>query len=272
MKSFSAHILGQATIIAIATLFTSCEKELEFKYHAHSPILVIEGNLTQNGSRVALTETVPVDHPITNLPVTDANVVITDITDKAIYVLDLDDEGYYSNPMSGIPGHVYTLEVTRNDKKYASTSIMYEGVVILSLSFEWIKMPYDYVAALQVAFSDSDIAADGYWIRIYRNSEPYNWGVVSSRNSQNGTINYAIMTTRQNPDENDGDAILDNDIITVSVAPISHSMFNYLQALIAGNNNGPEMFVGDFCLGYFLATSVASDSVIFSAAEIPYPD
>jgi hypothetical protein len=45
-------------------------------------------------------------------------------------------------------------------------------------------------------------------------------------------------------------------------------MHDYLEAL-QNDSNGPAMFSGDKCLGYFVATSPVSASIVFRPDEIP---
>lgn len=84
-----------------------------------------------------------------------------------------------------------------------------------------------------------------------------------------GVSTFITMTTRRDTDEEDDDTVLfDGDVITVTVSPISLGMHDYLEALQNGSN-GPAMFRGDKCLGYFMATSPVSDSIVFHPDEIP---
>ena len=45
-------------------------------------------------------------------------------------------------------------------------------------------------------------------------------------------------------------------------------MYDYLEALENGTN-GPYMFSGDKCLGYFIATTPVSSAITFRPDEIP---
>lgn len=258
--------------IILTFLFSSCEKELDFEYHDIPPILVIEGNLTEQGSSVRLTSTVKIDQPITNATITDAYVTLTDNSTKTSTTLFANSDGIFENAASGIVGHEYTLSVQYNQTTYESSSILLPSATINGIAFEWIKMPYDYVAVLQTSFIEPQLPSidQYYWIRIYRNNQPYNWGITSNKAAVNGEINYSILSTRQNPDEDDDSTLVDGDCITVKVATINKAMYNYLQALMAGSNNGPQMFSGGFCLGYFIASATATAEVTFKTSEIPY--
>lgn len=147
---------------------------------------------------------------------------------------------------------------------------MYPPTEIESLEFNWIKMPYDYVAVFQGRFYDNrDIEGESYWIRLYRNGEIYQWGEMDDRSAVDGISTFFTMTTRQDTDEEEDDTVLfDGDVITCTVSPISRAMHDYLEAL-QNDSNGPAMFSGDKCLGYFMATSPVSDSIVFHPDELP---
>lgn len=249
-------------------VITSCEKELDFKYHEVSPQLVIEGAITQHGTSVTVTQTTPMGEPMNTTPITDASVVISDLATGQSHELLPDQSSCFTDSNGGIPGHEYRLEVTRHGKTYVASSIMREQAELLSLDFQWIKMPYDHVAVLQVSFTDRPAQGDCYWIRLTRNGEAYKWWVLEDNHSVDGVINSVIMTSRKDTDEEDDNTVLrDGDVVGVSVVSVSREMFDYLTALQA-DSNGPAMFQGDFCLGYFLAGAIAESSIVFKPDEM----
>ncbi len=254
------------TVISAVAL-PSCEKEIDFKYHDIDPLPVIEANLTPQGMRVGITYTTPMGEPMDRTPVTDATLILTDANDGASYDLHAGTDGYFCSqtPFLPVVGHDYQLAVTIGTETYEAVTTMYPATEITSVEFSWIKMPYDQVAVLQVQFQDIPTLDDEcYWIKIYRNDKLYCWGEITDRGADdNGTITYITMTTRHDIEEEDDDRIiLDGDIITASVSVISHGMYDYLQAL-RNDSNGPAMFSGPLCLGYFLATSPVEQSTIF---------
>ncbi len=253
-------------------LFTGCEKELDFKYHDIDPILVIEGSLTQSGADVSLTFTTPMDEPIDRQRITDAEVSITDLTSGEEFPLTPDSEGLFVSDIAGVEGHLYSLTVKHGGVVYTSESVMGKKVDITGMEFNWIKMPYDYVAVLQVSFTDDpDSAEDCYWMRLYRNGKAYKWVAINDLLSSEGIINEVLMTTRMNLDEEDEkDKLEDGDLVKATVVPVSRTMHDYIEALSVGNSNGPCMFEGGFCLGYFLAAPVSSREIVFRPDEIKY--
>lgn len=251
--------------IILGLLTCSCEKELDFKYKDIEPILVIEGALTQNRGEVSLTMTTPMAEPMNRVHLTDAEVVLSDLTSGETFLMHPDNDGVYVSDTGGITGHEYKLTVKREGKEYVALSTMGQPTEITGMEFDWIKMPYDYVAVLQVSFTDDPSSFnDCYWLRIYRNGEAYKWVAINDLLSDNGIIHEVMMTTRKDLDEEDEkDKIEPGDEIKATVVPINRAMHDYLEALSVGNSNGPRMFTGDFCLGYFLAGPITTQTVIF---------
>ena len=86
-----------------------------------------------------------------------------------------------------------------------------------------------------------------------------------------GTLSLVFRTSRRDISEEDENEVLrEGDIVSAGVTPISHSMYEYLEALTSGNSNGPHMFEGDLCLGYFIAGSTSKASVVYDPENIPY--
>ncbi|MDE5975288.1 MAG: hypothetical protein K2G69_01925, partial [Muribaculaceae bacterium] len=248
---------------------SGCEKELDFDYHEVESPLVIEATLSQEGSSVRLTHTTPMGEPMDLTPVTEAEVVVTDLTNGTIRMLPLNDDGVFGDDIPGEPGHEYCVEVSTGDNHFLSKSKMKEATEVVGMLFQWIKMPYDYVAVLQISFREIPGDEDNcFWVRILRNGKPYKWVVVDRRIPTLGIINIVVMTTRRDTEEEDEkDLLLDGDEVTSVITPISREMVDYLTAL-EQDSNGPAMWEGGFCLGYFLASPIASKTIIFHPDEL----
>lgn len=259
------------TALCSALLLSSREKELDFKYHYADPIPVIEAKLTQEGMTVVITETTPMGEPMNTTRIVDAEVYLEDKTESAVYSLSADREGLFRADVCGIPHHEYRLTVTMKGQSYVSDCTMSESVGNLELKFNWIRMPYDDVAILQASFDDPETDGDRYWLRVYRDGEPYRWSVIPDMIATGGRISEVMFTTRKNLEEEDEDDILvDGSIVTASVVKIDKTMSEYLEALIQGGSNGPKMFEGPSCLGYFIAAPVTEATIVFHPDEISY--
>lgn len=264
------HII--AILAAVISSMTACKKEIDIDYKDIAPLTVIEGRLTQEGATIRISLTTPMDEPMDTTAITDAIVTLTDMTDGRTISLLPDCSGNYVSDEAGIPGHRYSLDVTRQNRSYRSESTMTLPTEIDTVELNWIRMPYDDVAIVKVRFNDTDSATGScYWVRLYRNGEAYMWNLVTDMQADaSGLIDNLFMTSRRDLNEEDeATALRDGDILTATVTPIDRTMYDYLEALSA-DSNGPSLFAGDFCLGYFLAAPVASDTVTFHPAEIPY--
>lgn len=251
--------------VAMAVWVAGCEKELDFKYHDIEALTVIESTLTESGADVTIRLTTPMHEPMDRTCLTDAQVTLNDLHTGESTVLTADDLGHYRSGAAGVPGHEYLLTVSRDGKEYTSASLMRRAPKIEGLEFKWISMPYDDVAALQVAFADSDPTAYGdcYWIRIYRNGEFYKWSTVQDDRSIDGILYDTVNTTRKDESaEDEDDLLVDGDEVRVTVAHVSKAFYDYLNA-ISSDSNGPRMFEGDMCLGYFLAAGVSESAIVF---------
>lgn len=253
---------------------TSCEKEIDFEYKDIPGQPVIEGLLTQEGADVRLTMTVPTDEPFNDNTIADASVTVTDNTAGETYSLTPGGNGAFTHPaLIAETGHDYVLTVTIGTNSYTSSSRMLPKSEIVSAEFNWIRMPYDDVAVLKVQFTEVEDRTTQYWLRVYRNGKPYEWQAIESRNAVDGLVTGMMMTSRRDIDEEDDDSVLtDGDIIDIEVLTISKEMGDYLNSLNNGDFNGNRMFVGSYCLGYFLAAPVSRTQLIYHPDRIPYAE
>lgn len=264
-----------SVLLVMLVALCSCEKELNFDYHDITPLTVIEGNLSEQGASVRLTLTTPMSEPMDTVPLTDATVTIADLTSGLEHVAVADAHGVYRLDTPGIPGHTYRLAVERGGVRHESwPCVMPRAVEITAMEMEWVKMPYDHVALLKVEFTDDTTRrGDAYWLRVYRNGEPYRWSVTDDRMTDTlGRISAVQMTTRRDTTAEDEDDLLrPGDVLTASVAPVDSLMQRYLEALTMGGTNGPAMFSGTVpALGYFLAAPVTTVSYTFHPDSIKW--
>ena len=254
-------------ILFILIIFFSCEKELDFKYHKVESQFVIEGTLDEEGAKISLSYTIPMDEPFNEQPYIEAEVSLKDMTANKVFTLCYEN-GVFYNEIPGIPGHTYELSVEHNGKRFVTDCLMRKGVEILDLRLQWIKMPYDHVAVLEITSTVSDADDTCYWTKIYKNGEPYKWLMSHGSGVINGILTQTTFTTRQNPVKEDKDNLKDGDILKVIILPISLKMYDYLIG-ISSDSNGPTMFSGDFCLGYFLASEETESEITFHPDDLP---
>jgi len=267
MKLFNT-VLSVLAMLAVA----SCEKEIDFEYKDVPEQPVIEGLLTQDGVSVRLTKTIPTDEPFNDNTITDASVTVVDKTIGETFSLMPDDKGYFTlGQLRGETWHEYEMTVVVGEDTYTSTSQMHPPTEIVSAEFNWIKMPYDDVAVLKVQFTEVGDKFTCYWLRVYRNGEPYAWQTIESRNAMNGVVTGMLMTSRKDVEaEDDGSVLKEGDVVDIEVFTISTVMADYLDSLNNGDYNGNRMFTGSYCLGYFLAAPISKTQLIYHPVQIPY--
>lgn len=259
-------------ISAVIISLSSCEKELDFKYHDIASLHVIEATLTETEATVTITESSPMDSPINRSHITDANVLLHDVTTGVEIQLNADSEGNFRSHTGGEIGHEYELEVKIGDKTYRSSTRMQAPVSITDANFYWVKMPGDDMAVLQIHFTDRINTEDYYWVRVYRNDKAYCWSVINDHSGTDGIIEETITTTHRDASQEDEKQLIkDGDKIKVTITPISREMMDYLTAL-SNNSNGMPQFTGDECLGYFLASTPSVSTLIFNSQTIEYAE
>lgn len=256
--------------VLAAVAFSSCEKEIEFEYMDIPAQHVVQGLLTQEGVNVTITKTVPTDEPFNNDKVTDATLTVVDIDTKESYSLLPDEAGIFTCAgFSGQPGHEYELTVCIGEDVSSSTCRMLAPSEIVEAEFSWIDMTYDDVAVLKVLFTEDKDKLTSYWLRMYRNGEPYQSQVIQSRNAVDGLVTALLMTSRKNTaEENESVVLKEGDRIDIEVMPISQRIDSYFNSLNNGDYNGDRLFSGSFCLGYFLAAPVSRKQLIYHPDEI----
>ncbi len=254
-----------AALSLITVLCGSCKKEIDFSYHDIEPIPVAEAYLSQKGAEVTLTLTTPMDEPMDRRHLKDAEVTLYNLDRDEWTVLEADRSGIYRSPLPGVTGDKYRMIIERNGEIYVADGVMYGGASIVSAQFDWIKMPYDYVAVLQVEFMDNpDDDNSCYWIRLLRNGEAYMWQATTDAMAVDGVVKIAFMTSRKDLDEEDGETALRyGDEVTVMVQQISRDMFDYIMA-IGNNSSGGWMWQGNHCLGFFLPSWRTEKTVEFT--------
>lgn len=251
--------------IGVMLLTAGCKKELELDYRDIDPVLVVEANLGEGGATAVLTQTTPMDEPMNRTRLTDAVMTLSG-ADGVNEQLVAGADGVYSAAIVPTPGVSYRLEVERpGGFRAVSECVMQHRATIAEAGFSWISMPYDEVAVLSVYVNDPPERGDAYWLRVFRNGEVYAWVVADDRFALDGRLEMSMMTARRNPTDPDDEANLDDgDVLTISVAAIPPHVYDYLTRLSAHAVAGPTTFTGDFCLGYFLASTPSETSVTFS--------
>jgi len=247
--------------LLLLTTSWSCRKVIKVDLNASAPKYVIVGNVTDEPGpyRVKITRSVNFDQD-NNFPgVSNAQVLITDITAGITDTLTEESAGsYITHFMSGIQGHTYSLKVTSGNDIFQATSTIPAAVYLDSLYTE------------DALFGD-------------------NLDVVPVFNDPAGTGNYyhLLLTVADStaPEINIvDDALLDGhkimipiygsmkfvtgDTVTVELQCIDKGVFKYYSdlQLSASQNSAtpanPQSNITGGALGYFSAHTVNKRKVV----------
>lgn len=237
-----------SALLLTAFALSACTKDLDLDYHDIDPIPVIEANLTDEGLSVRMTMTSPMNEPMDTVPLSDYTATLSDPDIEV--------------------GRNYRLEINRGGRRYVSECVMQPRAEIADVSFEWIRMPYDHVAVMRVLLvDDPTVRGEAWWVRVWRNGKIYKWLLNDDKFAIDGTVELTAMTARRNPtDPDDEDNLNAGDTLLISATRIPPHINTYLSNLSAHTIGGPTTFSspdGDFCLGYFLASTPATCTVIY---------
>jgi hypothetical protein len=120
-----------------AVLFSSCEKVIDLKLDNASPVIVIDGGLSDQSENqvVKISKTYSFTSPNKFNGVAGAKVVLTRPNGSTINYDEVSPGLYQSARFRGVPGSKYALDVIIEGKTYSAVSTMPAKVMLDSLSF-----------------------------------------------------------------------------------------------------------------------------------------
>lgn len=229
----------------LSAMTVSCTKDLDIEYRDIEPIPVVEANLTDRGLDVSLTLTSSMNEPMDTVAQTD-------------YTATLSEKG----------NDVYRLDIDYRGKHFYSECQMQPKAKIGDVRFQWIKMPYDHVAVMSIwLVDDPQTPGDCWWVRIWRNGKTYQWLSNDDKFALFGMVEITMMAARRNPEPDDEDNLNDGDELRISATRVPRHIYDYINKLSASTIAGPTTFSGDFCLGYFLASTPVDTTVIYRPSD-----
>lgn len=221
-------------LIAVALLFTSCEKVIGLDLGTNDPTLVIEGNITnQSGPYyVKLTKTVSFDQSNNYPPVSNATIVITDNAGQRDTLVYTNDGIYKTNNLMGIIGRTYNLTVITDGKTYTAQSTMPQNVLFDSLRYN----PFQFGGSTQhtviPVYTDPSQLGNCYRFVMKVNGVLDKTYLVDNDNVNNGQTNQRPLRTTDIEVE-------DGNIVQVEMQCIDASSYTYYFTLSQAQGNGP---------------------------------
>lgn len=262
-------------LILYVTVFVACEKEIDFDYHETTPLVVIEGRVTNECMEVLVTKSRAVDDSVRQLGMKGATVNIID-ADGTVATLFYDTAtGYYRSALTGQPGHAYQLSVDFEGRHYTASSTMPPITTILSAEFLWQPVLSNKLLVYEVWATDPLPDERNYYCyRMDRHSnhpnmqdkrqpDAYRWSVFDDRGNPPGRIYRDIIccseeTMDKENEEEWKSTLYEGDTITFQLMTIDRCVYDYYASLRTGQNNGanPRSNIIGGCLGYFAAMGI----------------
>jgi hypothetical protein len=250
----------------MAIFFTACEKVIDLKLDTGAPVIVIEGNFTDNNEiqTVSISQTIAFKDKNQMSPFTGAIVVLNEENGFETKFMER-KPGIYTTLLSiyGTPGKKYTLTVKANNKTYTAVSIMPQPVEITKLRQTELAFFGNKKKFVQVNYLDPAGVPNYYNSRVFVNGVKRDLFYVESDRFNDGkpVVNTIFTST---PDLEIGDKV------KIDFECIDANVFRYLFAITQISGNGgpptapanPDSNFSNGALGYFSACTSRTDSLV----------
>jgi len=262
MKNIKFYI----TFSLIALIAASCTKVVDLKLGNNTGTLVIEGNVTNvNGPQyVKLSQNVPFTNTNTYPPVTGAVVSVSDNNGNNYQFTEGPAGTYSINPMEGVAGETYTMNVITNGKNYTASSTMPAAVTLDSITSINDQFGSTNQRQIAVHYQDPAGVANQYRFTMYVNGVQVNRVFAYSDEFIDGRyVNLELFESDIN--------IYPGDKVTVEMECIDKLVYTYWYTLMQLQPNGPgggvtpsnpPTNISPFTLGYFSAHTTQSEMIV----------
>lgn len=279
-------------IAALLLLLTACQKEIDINYHDVSPVVTIEGRITNEQTYVLITRTRSMEDSVKSRGISGATVLISSDSLSEQLVYDA-RTGCYQSPsgLKGVPGRTYHLTVKLDGQQYEATSTMPQPAPIISAEFVRQPMLDNEILMYEMWAVDPEPDARNYFwyrmdryaqapqVRLEQGEDPYRWNTFDDRGSLVGRIyrdiicvDEEMLNGAEDIEEDFLKTILfDGDTIALQLMAIDRPTFEYYQSLGVGQRMGanPISNITGGCLGYFTAGCVThADTVVYRSKNL----
>lgn len=248
--------LGILSLVFVFGL-SSCEKVIDIPLKDSSPLLVIEGNLDNQGlvSEVLLSESTPFSFSGERIPVSGAIVRIQE-DDKSPMLLTEQEQGrYILNNFQGKSGSTYYLTVSASGNEYEAKSIMPHPVELDSIGIITTTLFSETIKSVAVIYQDPMDVKSYYRFKVRINNIQNSTYWVFNDRFTNGNVVTQTLTDLSNK-------IFSNDSVIVEMQCIDPDVYNYWNSLRnqspgASVPSNPVSNISNGALGYFSAHTIS---------------
>lgn len=263
------NIISLLTLSWAISCLTACTKDLDLDFKEAEPLYVVEAELDNQRTRIAVNKTRSMNSSEAKTGVDGAVITISG-SDGSLQTLTRSVNGIYSSTGKGKAGVRYDIVVEVEGQRFTSSSVMQRTPVIKSLRFVWKKMLSTRMLFADLRFDDFSHETNYFFMHLYRNGVGYRWAVLKDNVNSNGELQQLFNCMTEDTDDGDDDKLLDGDNVRMELRAIDKASYDYLHSLqemghVASN---PIANFSGGCLGYFSAYGKATHSLVFSYADV----
>lgn len=236
-------------------LLSSCEKIIDIDLKEAEPVLVVEGNISDESElqNIYLSKTVPFGADNNPVRVSGALVTVKEDNIKIYNFTEL-TPGHYGATFKGKVGSTYELGIDFEGKTYSAISTMPQQVTLDSVSITQVEFFNEKRKLIKVHFQDPESTADAYrYIVSINNTKLKEFFVDNDRFNNGQYINRTINT--------DEPEIVTGDVITLdfqTIDLINYRYFYSLSQILGGGGppvapSNPDSNISNGAQGYFSA-------------------
>ena len=258
---------------------TSCEHEIDFDYPTAEPMVVFEGQVSNEDVSVRISHTRPMADSTKNHYIGNAQVwVASDDGQEELLTYD-EHEHCYKSPtgMRGVPGHTYKMRATVDGHHYEATSTMPPKAKVDTAYFRYIEALSMRVYMVCVKGLDPYPDERNYYLyRLMRGDEVFRWSQRSGRSNIDGVFEYDIICSSDDDMEKEVDddgkiPLRDGDTLEVIIMTIDRPAWLYFQSLSMSNRttDNPLTNIQGGAQGVFMATAITRyESIVFDKEKL----
>jgi hypothetical protein len=245
-------------------LFSSCEKVIDLNLKNAEPVIVIEGNISDQTENqfVRISKTIPFTESNTFNGFKGAKVTVTPPSGIPINFTEVSPGLYRSQRLRGTPGQTYKLEVLADGKLYAASSTMPYPVIPDSVGFKKLSFFGNANIYPTVYYKDPSGVQNQYRYLLKINNKSQADIVFEDRFNDGNPVSDVIIY--------DGDDIKSGDIIDIEMQSIDRNVFKYYFAISQIGGNGgppvapanPDSNISNGALGIFSAYTKSTISIV----------
>lgn len=236
---------------------SSCEKVIDIPLRDSGPLLVIEGNIDNQGlaTEVLLSESTAFSFLGEKIPVSGAVVKIQEDSKSPMLLKEQERGRYALSNFKGKPGSTYYLNVAVDGKEYEAKSTMPHPVELDSIGTISTTIFSETIKSVAVIYQDPVDVKNYYRFKVRINQvENTTYWVFNDRFTNGKTVTQTLRDF--------SNKLASGDLVTVEMQSIDPEMYTYWSSLKSQNPGAsvpanPVSNISNGSLGYFSAHTIS---------------